>query len=74
MGKYRPGCIFLYTGDPVLRIMSENNFHFFTNISESMCPTNMYHISLERSFYNASAHVCCIKIHAKIKKLLQVKD
>ena len=54
--------------------MSVNNFRFFTNISETMCPTNMYHISLERSFYSASAHVCCIKIHVEIKKLLQVNN
>ena len=36
-GKYRPGCIiFVYTGAPVLWIMSGNNFRFFNNISESM--------------------------------------
>ena len=35
---------------------------------------NMYNILLERSFYSASAHVCCIKGHAEIKELLQVFD
>ena len=36
-GKYRPGCIFfLYTGAPVLWILSVINFRFFNNISESM--------------------------------------
>ena len=49
-------------------------FPAITNISETMLPTNMYYISLERSFYSASGHVCCIKIHAEIKELLQVKD
>ena len=39
-----------------------------------MLPTNMYYISLERSFSSASAHVCCIKIHAEVKEILQVKD
>ena len=61
---------FVYTGALVLWIMSVNNFQFITNISETMCPTNIYHIS----FYSASAPVCCIKIHAEIKELLQVKD
>ena len=56
-------------------ITSVNNFCFFTNISEIMLPTDMYYISLERSFYSASACVCCIKIqNAEIKALLQVKD
>ena len=35
---------------------------------------NMYNISLKRYSYSTSAHVCCIKIHAKLKDLLQVKD
>ena len=36
-GKYRPGCIFfVYTGAPVLWILSVINFRFFNNISESM--------------------------------------
>ena len=47
---------------------------FFTDISETMLPTKMYCISLERLFYSASAHVCCMKIHAKVKELLQFKD
>ena len=34
----------------------------------------MYNISLERCSYSASAHVNYIKIHAKIIKILQVKD
>ena len=55
-------------------ITGVNNFAFFINISETMLPTNRYYISLEGSFYSASAHVCCIKIHAEVKELLQVKD
>ena len=36
-GKYRPGCIFfVYTGAPVLWILSVINFRFCNNISESM--------------------------------------
>ena len=36
-GKYRLGCIFfVYTGAPVLWILSVINFRFFNNISESM--------------------------------------
>ena len=45
-----------------------------TNISETMLTTNKCHISLERSFYSASAHVCCIKIHAEMNELFQAKD
>ena len=52
----------------------DNECEFFTNISKTMWPTNMNHISLEKLFYSASAHVCCIKIHVEIKELLQVKD
>ena len=74
-GKYRPGCIFfVYTGAPVLWIMSVNNFRFFNNISESMQLTNIYNISLERCYCSASADVCCIKIHAEMTEILQVKD
>ena len=71
-GKYRPGCIFfVYTGALVLWIMSVNNFRFFNNISESMQLTNIYNISLERSYCSASADVCCIKIHAEMTEILQ---
>ena len=74
-GKYRLGCIFfLYTGAPVLWIISVNKFHFFNNILESMSLTNMYNISLERYSYSASAHACCIKIHAEITEILEVKN
>ena len=74
-GKYGPGCIFfVYTGAPVLWIMSVNNFRFFNNISESMQLTNMYNISLERCYCSASTDVCCIKIHAEMTEILQVKD
>ena len=73
--KYRPGCIsfFVYSGASISWITSVNNFRFFTNISETMLPINMYYISLERLLYSASAHVCCIKIHPEIKELLKVK-
>ena len=41
--------------------------------SETMLPKNMYCISLERLFNNASAHVYCIKIHTKIAgKIAQI--
>ena len=74
-GKYRPGCIFfVYTGAPVLCIMSVKNFRFFNNISESMQLTNMYNMSLERCYCSVSADVCCIKIHAEMTEILQVKD
>ena len=66
--------LFVYNGTFVPWIMSVNNFRFFTNILKSMLAINMYYMSLERLFYSASAHVCCIKIHAEIKELLQVKD
>ena len=54
--------------------MSITSYRFYTNISETMLPINMYYISLERSLYSTSACVCCIKIQADIKELLQVKD
>ena len=57
-GKYRPRCIvFVYTGAPVLWIMSVNNFRFFNNIWESMQVTNMYNMSVERCYCRASADV-----------------
>ena len=76
-GKYRLGCIFfVYTGAPVLWIMSVNNFRFFNNISESMQLTNIYNISLERCYCSASADVYSINIniHAQMTEILQVKD
>ena len=74
MGIYGAGCIFfVYTGALVPWIISVNNFRFSNNISETMLPRDMYNISLERSFYSASDCVSCIKIHAEIKALLQVK-
>ena len=38
-----------------------------------MLPIDMYNISLERSFHSDSDRVSCIKIHAEMKALLQVK-
>ena len=74
-GIYGAGYIlFVYNGASMTWITCVNNFQFFTNISETMLPTNMYYISLERLLYSASACVFCIKIHAEIKELLQVKD
>ena len=75
MGKYRPGCIlFVYNGASVPWITCVNNFRYFTNISETMLPPNMYYISLEKLLYSTSARVSCITIDAEIKELLQVKD
>ena len=34
----------------------------------------MYNISLERCYSSASAHVCCINIHAEMTEILQGKD
>ena len=62
--------LFVYNGVSVPWITSVNNFLFFTYISGTMLPTNMNYISLERTFYSTSAHVCCIKMN----ELLQVKD
>ena len=74
MGIYGAGCIFfVYTAALVPWIISVNNFRFSNNISETMLPIDMYNISLERSFYSASDRVSCIKIHAEMKALLQVK-
>ena len=64
----------VYDGASLPWITCVNNFRFFTNISITMLPTNMYYISLERSLYRASASVYCIKIHVEIKELLEVKD
>ena len=54
-GKYGAGYIlFVYNGASVPWITGVNNLLFFTNISETMSPTNMYYyISLERSFYSS---------------------
>ena len=64
--------IFLYSSATRPWIISMNNFRCFTNISESRLPTNMYYISLERS-YCASACFCCIKINAEMAEKPQVK-
>ena len=34
----------------------------------------MYNMSLEKCYCSASADVCCIKIHAEMTEILQVKD
>ena len=61
-GIYGAGYIlFVYNGASVLWITSVHNFGFCINILETMLPTNMYYISLERSFDSASARVFCIK-------------
>ena len=74
-GIYREGYIlFVYNSASVPWINSVTNFRFFTNISETVLPTNMYYISLKRSFYSTSARVCCIKVHAEMNEILQVKD
>ena len=65
-------CIFfVYKVASVPWIISVKNF---TNISETMLPSNMDYISLERSFHRASNHVCCIKLHSEMTEILQVKD
>ena len=55
-------------------IISVNSFRFFNNISETLLSANIYYTSLERPFHSASARVCCIKIHAEMTEILQVKD
>ena len=56
-------------------IISVNNFYFFSYISDTMFPTNICYISSEiSSFYSASVHFCCIKIHAEMAEKSQVKD
>ena len=46
----------------------------FSTISQKVCNTNMYNISLERCSYSASTRVNYIKIHVEIIEILQVKD
>ena len=60
--------LFVYNSASVPWITCVENFRFLANISETMLPTNMYYISLERSLYSTSAGVSCIKIHAEIKR------
>ena len=74
-GIYGAGYIlFVYNGASVPWITSVYNFWFCTNISETMLPINIYYISLVRSFYSASASVCCIRIHEEMAEILQVID
>ena len=40
--------LFVYNGATVPWITSINNFRFFINILDTVLPTNMYYISLER--------------------------
>ena len=51
IGGIRNGKTFIciYNGTSVPWIIRVNNFRFLNNISETMLPTNMYNISLERS-------------------------
>ena len=56
------GYIFLYT-------KADNKYKqvpVFSNISETMGSTNMYYISLERSFHSISAHFTCKNIHVEM--------
>ena len=41
--------LYLYITAPWITFV--NNFQIFTNLSETVLPTNMYYIPLERSFY-----------------------
>ena len=73
-GIYIAGYIsFVHNGVYVPWISSVNSFQFFTDISETMPPTNMYYISFERSFNKASSPFCCIKNHAEMVEKSQDK-
>ena len=55
----------------------ENKYQYLpvlSNVSETLQRRNMYFMLLERSFDSASTRVCCIKIHAEMTEILQVKD
>ena len=74
-GTYRAGYIlFVYKCASIPWIISFNNFRVFTNMADTLWPTNMYYISLDRSSYSTSAHICYIKIHAEMTEIWQVKD
>ena len=57
-GIYRTGYVFLYTSVPPYHELVSASAKFFINISETMSPTNMYYISLPRSFYRSPAYYC----------------
>ena len=60
--------------NPAYHRWSVDNFRFFL-ISQKPYPLQIcIYRPLERSFYEASARVCCIKIHAKMTEILVVKD
>ena len=59
----------VYNGASVPWIISFKNFRFFTNISKILLSRNMYYIYM--SFYSASVHVCCIKIHTEMTEISQ---
>ena len=69
-GIYSVGYVFCIQRH--LRTM--DNVWYSSNILEIMLPITIYYISLKRSFYSASAHFCCIKIHEEMAKKSQVKD
>ena len=64
-GNTEQDIFYLYITVPWINCV--NNIRFFTNISETVLPTNMYDISLKRSFNSTSACVLhknlCFYIH-----------
>ena len=68
-----PNLVFFVYNDASVPWIMVNKCQFFINISETIFPTNMYYMSLERSFYSASARFCCIEIHGEAAEKLQVK-
>ena len=65
-GTYGIGYIFCTRWRPLPWIISVNKFRFFTNILNTLQPTNVCNISLERNLLRAPTHFCCIKIHAEM--------
>ena len=57
----------------VLGITNVNKLRFFTGILETVEYTNMFYISLQRSFYTTYAFFVCLKTHADMAEELQVK-
>ena len=55
-------------------LLSTVGKYYLTHIEGHTEGVYLIYISLERLYYSTSAHVCCIKIHAEMTEILQVKD
>ena len=70
MGHMERGILVLYTTVPQYHGELVSITYGFDLYLKNYLPTNMYSLSLERSFYSTSVRFCCIKIYGKMTEKL----